>query len=75
MNDELLAPLNVRQAALLAGVSPATIRWWISEGLLESVMVDGKRWMREIDVLNCERDQRQKARRRKGGDRRRRHLP
>ncbi|WP_435199551.1 MerR family transcriptional regulator [Janibacter sp. GS2] len=74
MIDDLLRPLDVRKAALLAGVSPTTIRWWISEGLLDSVLVEGKRYMREIDVLNCERGQRAKAKARKGGNRRRR-LP
>lgn len=74
MSHDLLRPLDVRQAALLAGVSPTTIRWWISEGFLDSVLIEGKRYMHEIDVLNCERDQRTKAKARKGGNRRRRRL-
>lgn len=74
MTDDLRRPLDVKQAAMVAGVSPVTVRWWISEGLIESVLIDGKRYMAELDVLVCERDQRRKAQARKGGNRRRR-LP
>lgn len=71
MTDDLRRPLDVRQAAKLAGVEPVTVRWWISEGLIDSVKIDGKRYMSELDVLVCERDQRRKAAARKGGNRRR----
>lgn len=71
MTDDLRRPLDVRQAAKLAGVEPVTVRWWISEGLIDSVKIDGKRYMAELDVLVCERDQRRKAKARKGGNRRR----
>lgn len=71
MTADLRRPLDVRQAATLVGVSPITVRRWISEDLIASVKVDGKRYMAEIDVLTCDRDQRRKAKARKGGNRRR----
>ena len=75
MTDDLRRPLDVRQAARVVGVSPVTVRRWISQGLIESQMIGGKRYMRELDVLKCDRDQRRKASARVGGDRRRRDLP
>lgn len=71
MTDDLRRPLDVHQAARLVGVSPSTVRRWASDGLLPSVKADGKRWMAEIDVLVCDREQRAKAKARKGGNRRR----
>ncbi|WP_106819186.1 helix-turn-helix domain-containing protein [Janibacter massiliensis] len=58
-----VALLTTTEAARLACVQPRTVRAWIERGHLEPVVIDGKRFVTEADVLDCERARRRSGRR------------
>ena len=72
MEDDrpITRPVTLNEAAALVRVSPSTLRRWAATGLLPTVLWRGRRYAREVDVLNVDRDQRRKAALRSGGDRR-----
>jgi DNA-binding transcriptional MerR regulator len=63
MSDPAHRFLTTAQAAKAAGVAPATLRQWARRGHLVPVRIPGSRtcWWRELDVLNAERDTRQRG--------------
>lgn len=72
---EMQRPITLNQAAELVQVSPSTVRRWASTGLLETIRWRRRLYARTIDVLDTDAEQRRKAARRKGGDRRNTPTP
>lgn len=62
-------PLTIPEAADLVSVSTWTVRAWIRAGHLPKVKIRGRVYVREADVLTCDRDRRRHVRSRGGAPR------
>lgn len=52
---------TIREAAERVNRHPETIRRWIRTGQLTTITLTGDRYIRETDLLDCERRHRQAA--------------